>query len=172
MRINSKHYLMLFLGLCSVIATGLGYFYVYDSVIVNSQKKAALIREIEIDFDNKKNEQFLSDVNKATEQDRTKLANYFISEDRVLDFITSIENLEKISSTTVVLSSLSNDNTSSRIRVSIDIKGGWSNVKSALALIENLPYSINIDNINLSSDSTGKWNMVLSVRALSISTKK
>lgn len=162
---------MLFLGLCSVIVTGLGYLYVYDSVIVNGQKKAVLIREIEIDFDNKKNEQFLLEVNKATEEDRAKLVNYFISEDRILDFITSVEGIEKISSTTVVLSSLFNDKTNNHIKVSIDIKGGWSNVKRALALTENLPYSINIDNINLNSDNTGKWNMILSVRALSISTK-
>lgn len=169
MRTNSKHYLMLLIGFCSVVVTALGYWYVYDSVIVNGQKKAALIREIEIDMDNKKNEKFLTDVSKATEEDRARISEYFITEDKVLEFITSIENIEKVSSTTVVLSSISNDTSNNHIKVNIDIKGEWLNIKKALSLIENLPYSINIDNINLSFNND-RWNMIIGVRALS--TKK
>ncbi len=166
MRLNSKHYFLLLIGLCSVIVTSIGYWYVYKSVIVNGQKKAALIREIEIDNDNKKNQEFLTEVSKATEQDRAKLASYFISEDDVLGFITSIESIEKVSSTTVKISSISNDSSINHIRANIEISGGWVNVRRALSMIENLPYSINIDSINLSFNSN-KWNMTLSIKALS-----
>ncbi len=166
MRLNSKHYFLLLLGLCSVGVTGFGYWYVYQSVIVNGQNKASLIREIEIDNDNKKNEEFLTELSKATEKDRAKLSTYFVTEDDVLTFITSIESVEKVSSTTVVISAISNDSTNKYIKVNIDIKGGWVNIRKALSMIENLPYSINIDSLNLNSDST-KWNMVLGIRALS-----
>ncbi len=166
MRLNSKHYFLLLIGLCSLAVTSFGYWYVYKSVIINGQNKAALIREIEIDKDNKKNEEFLTELNKATESDRAKLSTYFITEDDVLGFITSIESIEKTSSTTVVISSISNDRSNNHIKANIDIKGGWINIRKALSLIENLPYSINIDSMNLNYDST-KWNMVLSIRALS-----
>lgn len=170
MRLNSKHYFLLIIGLCSVAITGFGYWYAYKSVILNAQSKASLIREIEIDNDNRKNEEFLTELSKVTEQDRAKLSTYFISENDVLSFITSIESVEKISSTTVIISSISNDNSNNHIRANIDIRGGWINIRKALSMIENLPYSINIDSMNLNYD-TNKWNMILSIKALSTSTK-
>jgi hypothetical protein len=167
MRLNSKHFFLLLIGICSLAVTGFGYWYVYKSVIVNSQNRASLIREIEIDKENKKNEEFLTELSKATESDRTKLSTYFISEDDILSFITAIESTEKISSTTVVISSISNDTANNHIKANIDIKGGWINVRKALSMIENLPYSINIDSMNLNFDSSNRWNMTLGIRALS-----
>lgn len=166
MRPNSKHYILLMVGLVSAIIASFGYWYVYRSIVVNAENKIKVLNEIAVNNRNKENENLLIEISKRTEADRKVLPSYIISEDKILEFIDSVEGIEKVSSTTMNLSSISKDDSSEHVKVNVEIKGEWNNVRRALSLLENLPYSINIDNMNLLK-SSDEWNMSLSIRALS-----
>lgn len=165
MRPNSKHYILLLIGLGSAIFASIGYWYVYNSIVVNAKNKIMVLNEIETNNKNRENENALIEIGKKSEIERKNLPSYFITEDKILDFIDSVEDIERISSTTMNLSSISKDESSDHIKVNVEIKGEWSNVRRGLSLLENLPYSINIDNMNLSNTSE-VWTMSLSIRAL------
>jgi hypothetical protein len=58
------------------------------------------------------------------------------------------------------------------LKAKIKVEGGWVNVMTAFALIENLPVSLSINNVELrSTDVGGKkpakiWNLDLDIEAL------
>ena len=139
MRTNNKNYVLLLIGIVTVVLSCAGYWYVYNSVIENSKKNSLVLQEIEKDLESKNNEDSLLEIGKTTEQDRQRISSYIISEDRILDLITSIEDVEKFSSTEVVISSILKDETGKYINIKVDVKGAWPNINKALILIENLP---------------------------------
>lgn len=165
MRPNYKHYILLLIGIGTVVVSGLGYWYVYASIINNAQRNSMVIKEIERNKENKKNEEKLLEMGKATEGYRTKLSTYIISEDKIIDFITSIENIEKITQSEVTISSISKDDIQDHVRLHVDIKGSWINVNRALIMLENLPYSITVDYANFAQNS-GKWTLSINLSAL------
>lgn len=165
MRPNYKHYILLLIGIGTVVISGLGYWYVYTSIINNAQRNSMVIKEIERNKENKKNEEDLLEMGKATEGYRTKLSTYILSEDEIIDFITSIENIEKSTQSEVIISSISKNDVQDHIRLHVDIKGGWVNINKSLIMLENLPYSITIDYANFTQNS-GKWTLSINLSAL------
>lgn len=190
MKVNSKHYVLLFIGLLTLVISATGYWYVYKTTVSQAQKHAFLVREIENNEQNNKEEIKLLQISSSTRERREMLSSYFISDEKILDFIKSIENVEKNSSTEVILSGIDAGNQSENVdkltgdvKIHVVIKGDWINVNKALSLIENLPYSIYISNASLRSLTVdiptadkkvatiikkSIWEMSLDVKALTM----
>jgi len=154
------------IGFVTLIVASFVYWLFYNSVISNAQKHSLVLQKIEMDREDKKNEENLISISNLIEGNRAKLSSYFVSEDEILNFITSIEGVEKFTNTSISLSSINND-INNHINTKVEIKGDWLNVNKALRLIENLPYSLAIDSTNLSIVE-GKWNMILNIKVLTI----
>ncbi len=190
MKANSKHYILLLIGLITLGISATGYWYVYKTTVSQAQKHSFLVKEIENNELNNKEEIKLLQLSSSTMERRAMLSSYFISDDKILDFIKSIENVEKDSSTEVTLSGIDAGNqidsankSTGHVKVHVLVKGDWVNVNKALSLIENLPYSIYISNVSLrslavdvttidkkSTTVTKKsiWEMALDVSALTM----
>ena len=187
MKANSKHYILLFVGLITLATAGFGYWFVYNTTISQAQGYSQLLQQLELNKNNQKQEQKLLEIDAVTLDRRSILPTYFITDDKILDFIKSIENIDRVSSSTeIVLSSITSDDAASEtksdsststssemvptehVKVHVSIKGSWNNVNKVLVLLENLPYSISISSINLNSPAPKIWNLSLDISALTI----
>lgn len=188
MKANHKHYTLLFVGLLTLIVTGIGYWYVYKVVITQAEKQSEISQEIINNEQNNKQEIKMLDISSSTLEKRDMLSSYFVSEDKILDFIKSIENVADDSSTKITLSSINTDKMiadkkeiAGHIKVHAEIKGSWTNVNKALVLIENLPYFLSIESMRLDvsnqvsedldkkiSTKTKEWNLSIDISALTI----
>jgi len=175
MKANQKHYTLLILGIISTILTLSGYYYVYKITIDQAQKQAFIIKSLELDNGNKKQEDKLLKIDISTKDKREILWSYLISDDDILDFIKSIENIANYSSTELTLSSISTADLNEKkkdqigyIKLHIEVKGNWINVNKALAMIENLPYEISFDSLSLNLSDKKKWDLSLNIKALAL----
>lgn len=171
MRINSKHYTLIILGIVTLSITSFGYWFSYKTIMDQVINYSLSIQKLEIDKDNVKQEQKLLDIDSATADRRGVLSSYFVSEDKILDFIKSIESIEKDSSAEITLSSIVSEqiaSTTGHVKLHVSSSGDWANVNKSLVLIENLPYSIHIDSVSLSMSDAKKWNMSLDISALTM----
>jgi hypothetical protein len=178
MKNNSKHITLILFGIISIIVSACGYLYIHDAVINQAERYSIALKDSETYDENKKNEQNLQKIYKQTVVDRAKLDTYIITEDKVVNFIESLENIGKMTNTKVALSSIDSEEmkdlakgTSGHIKAKVDIKGSWSNVMTSLSMLENLPFSITLDNSKLSNnnlDKSAPWSLSTGIRVLSI----
>ena len=92
-----------------------------------------------------------------------------------MGFIERVEKVGEDSKTELELSSI--ESLEGEVKAKIEVKGSWSGIMSALMLIENLPFSILINNVHinapsdLSSDEGGVgaakiWTLRMDIEAL------
>ena len=188
MKVNSKHFTLLISAVILLILTSFAYWYIYKATISNVQESITIEQELNNSEQNISQEAKLLELSSSTSKRRAIVSSYFVTEDKILDFIKSIENVATDSDADVTLSSVSFDNLSDkgvgivgRARVHVAVHGDWTSVNKALSLIENLPYSISISSITLNSGavesvSTDKvvvskknlWSLSMDVTALTI----
>lgn len=159
MKINFKHYILICLAICSVVISGVGYWFVYDRVIKQAKTYSSGLQNISLE-NNKK--QHINEVAKAyndTLEDRNKITNFLLNDDKIVGLIETIESIGENSSSNVTISGINNEDLSSaekgtfgHLIARIDAKGTWVNIMRALIMIENLSYSISINNLNLISE--------------------
>lgn len=179
MKNNSKHLTLVIFGIISIFAAAFGYWYLHLAVITQAETYSLALKDAETYNENKKNEQSLQKIYNQSIADRAKINSYIVTEDKIIDFIESIENIGKITNTTVSLSAINSKEmdelskgASGHIQAKVEIIGSWTGVMTALSLLENLPFSLSLQNSHLFKDSgTGKtptWNLLTDVRVLSI----
>ena len=163
----------------------------YVIFFINIKEKNKNISSIvsEIDLVVKKEVRLKSVKNliKETEGDHIKLNTYFITDDKVVDFIENIENMAKdvgvdIEVVSVYVNDIKDDsiqknNISELLRLSIEMSGKWSNIYHFVSLVEKLPFKIDILNINLENMYNGdnenpeNWKGVLNLSAVKLKKK-
>lgn len=124
--------------------------------VIESKGKAdsvALTRERE--------ENFLQTY-KSTSSKWSKLQDFFVDSNKIVDFIEIIEKLSTESGSKVTIASIEADNPDKIqsgkegfARLKINAKGSWNAVMKALALSETLPFKLTINNVraNISGES-------------------
>ena len=149
MKVNSKHYVLISVGFLTLAVSISCYCYLYSVTFSQAEQYSALVQEIKDNEANNYKEVKMLNMSSSTAEKRAMLSSYYITDDQILNFIKSIENIAKESSTEIVLSAVSADEldakdkgTTGHIKLHAEIKGNWLNVNKALALIENLPYSV------------------------------
>jgi len=97
------------------------------------------------------------------ERERNIIDSYFITDDNIVDFIEIIENLGKKNGLSIEITSVKVDNIDSDIekkikmgellRVNFKTKGHFSELFQLLSVLENLPFKIDLLNIDFSKSA-------------------
>jgi len=170
MKINSRHYILIIFALTSVIVVSMGYAYIYKKTVTQANNYRDINKEVKNEDNRKKSEDELIKIYDATKEFRSKIPTFFVHENKIVDFIETVENIGSTSKTKLEISSISND--ANNVKAKINIEGSWANTMTALILIENLPLSITIKNLRMNStiDSIKKnsriWLLTLDIEAL------
>lgn len=188
MKINSKHYILIIFAIAAIILSIFGYIVMYRNIITQAMNSSKIMNEVNAESEKKKYENDLTAVFNNTVSDRAKLSSYFIHEDKIVDFIENVEKIGTDSGTDLILSSINSDNLSSakigtvgHVKAHITVNGSWANVMKSLILIENIPYSLSMNNVRLDSVSGAelsvdnkkevrgkRWNLALDIEVLII----
>jgi hypothetical protein len=165
MKINFKHYILVPIAILSLIASSLSYLYLYNFIVKKAEAYSDTLKKVELEKERKKNEQETVKMYVDTLSDRNRLGSFFVSEDKVIEFIESVEKIGPESSTAIELSSIKVEE--GHFRFHSEVKGSWTNVIRALILIENLPYSMSLDNVRIFFGEK-QWNLSVDIGVLTI----
>jgi hypothetical protein len=187
MKNNSKHITLIIFGVITIFASAFGYWYLHLAVMNQAQNYALALSDAQTYNENRKNEQNLQKIYRETTDSRVKISSYIISEDRVIDFIESIENIGKTTNTLISLSSINSTEMKGltkgqfgHVKARVDIKGSWSGVMAAISMLENMPFSVSLDTgrlfngINADLPASTKaakstsWNFSANINVLSV----
>ncbi len=170
MKINSRHYILIIFALLSIGAALFSYFFIYNKTLAQVINYVNVNEEVNNEDNRKKSEEDLLALYESSKESRAKVMDFFVQENKIVDFIEKVEGIGDSSKTKLEISSISNDSNS--LKAKIKVEGGWVNVMTAFALIENLPVSLSINNVAIrSTDVGGKkptkvWDLDLDIEAL------
>lgn len=169
MKINSRHYILIILSIATIILVILSYIFMYNKTTEQARNYIDTVKKVEDENSRKQSEQDLIKMHDETESDRSKIHSFIIQEDKVVDFIETIEKIGDNSDTKIELSAIAKDDMS--IKAKVTATGSWSNIMTALMLIENIPLSVSLNDIRLYSTETSAkgvktWNLGLDIQVL------
>jgi hypothetical protein len=171
MKINSKHYTLLMFSIASIVITIFAYVFIYNKTITQADHYVEANSEVLKEGSKRNSEQELIKIHESTKLDRDRLLNFLVPEDKIVNFIESVEKVGEYSNTELELSSITTEG--DKVKTKVNVKGGWSSVMTALVLLENLPYSSYISNVKIdsSTDTKVRWTMSLDLEAILIKNK-
>jgi hypothetical protein len=184
MKSPQSHIPFLFLAIAVTLLVGMLYAYLYWQVNV-SLDKAIVARDIAlVETDKKSREKDVLKLYETTQEDRNKLAGYFIPSDGTVQFIEAVESIGPVAGSSVELSTIEADNLAGKpagtigtVRAHVEARGQWAAVYKTLLFAERLPYKLAIKNVRLGSgDEVGKagraWRVSFDIVGTLIVTPK
>ena len=169
MKLNLKHYTLIIFSVATLIMACVGYYVLYRNIIIQAENSSKVSGDASVENEKKQDEQLLVKAHSETVTERAKLKSFFVYEDNIVEFIERVEKVGLESGTDLELSAI--DTKEDHVTAHIVAKGSWSGVMKALVLVENLPYSLSINNVLLDvsmADKTREWSLVLDIKALSL----
>lgn len=183
--------IIIFLSILNSIVFG-SCFYLFMNI--NNVDKEVSLRLNQIESEVKKDESLRSIKNlmNDTKEDRGQIERLFVQPNGTVDFIETVELLGrtadvKIEVESVGVSAFKNKTASSTtelFNLSFKTEGSWQNTMHLLSLLDNMPYKISFENVNLSkiSGSSGSdknkeenpsyWNGSFNFTVLKIKNSK
>ena len=161
--------------LLSLVCYGV-FFYL---VSINEKQMLALEKDLLVLRKNETRATSERSVLNSTEKDRALLYKYFIDPNNIVVFIEKLESLASISDSRISLSSVDIDkNKKNLLKLNFSVNGSFEQVFHFLALLESLPFEINIKSFNLTKSEesipnqigkgdTGGWTGNFSIELLS-----
>ncbi len=155
---NHRHYILFFFALATLVASVIGYEVLYRTVTSQSARTNKATREIALADERKQREEDTASVYTKTAEERARLGNLIISQEKVVDFIQSVEKIGNDVNVQIELSAITREPVSTEtafgyFKGHIEARGSWANVMRSLMLIENMPYSISLSNFRLTQSS-------------------
>lgn len=146
------------LALTTILAIASIVFYVlFFNALKNKNEEISLILNVtDTAIQRELKLRSVGEIIKDTEDEREKLDTYFVADDHVVDFIESIEELGRYVGVDIETVSVNiNDNLKTKdsiseiLNLSIETRGDWEDVFYFLALMEKMPFRIDIANADL-----------------------
>ena len=106
MKTHSGHYILVVFALLTSVVAGLGYYMLYQQVVVQAESSSQAVQAVGLEAERKQQEGQLIKLYADTELDRAKLASSFVQEDKIVNFIEEVEAIGTFTNTTLDLSSL------------------------------------------------------------------
>ena len=143
MKKNKQKTGLIFTGVVFLVLLLLGaYGYSFLEMKKTSENAALVSAELNQYLSKKGTINILKTAVKSTKEERKKIDTYFVEWDDMPDFAKEIESLGKISGTELVITGLGvKDNT---LLLKISSNGSFKNTLQLVALIENLPFKLEI----------------------------
>ncbi len=131
----------------------LGAFSLFGYLFYNVRAESQSVSELSAQIEQLSNEESTSSTLKhsvaVTEGDSSKLNSYFVSSDNVVSFINSMEALGVNVGSDVSTTSIDPGKDSSTLTFNIVAKGSFSSVSRFVTLLENVPYQVRIQKLDL-----------------------
>lgn len=184
MRVNHRHHILIFVSVITFLVTASCFLFLYKTVIKQNDKSREALQMLSDENDRKAHEQELTTLYKDMEAERTKISSYVVYEDKIVDFIEAVENIGNTSGNEIVLSTVSTEalpKTSGSlgyISAHVNTSGSFGSIARTLLLLENMSYSIELNNLKLNNQlpsaelsvkgATRKssWNMSVDIKVL------
>jgi Tfp pilus assembly protein PilO len=193
---NHRHYILFTLALITFIVASLGFGLLHDRVYKQSIQAGELMKEVKSLEDQKSHELEVKNAYSKIKEQRDRLNSFIVSKDKIVDFIEEVEKIGTQTSTDIefsnpvtkeIVKGKKIEDNFTTMTARIDVEGTWPNMMRALTLIENLPYSLSLNNIRINvekstetaedpaklASSTPKtpikakiWTMVMDVKVL------
>ena len=130
-----------------------GYIYLYTRIERKSDSIQAIVVEIENEKKSQENILGLKRSIVLTEQKNEILNSNFVTEDKVVDFIESVESVAQETNVEVEIFSIQQGEQIGKqgLYVSLDAKGDFENVTQFMLLMENMPYYLVINSVILNT---------------------
>lgn len=113
----------------------------------------------------------------ATEEDRAKLAAYFVTDQSIVSFLEYLESLGALTNTNTAITTVSEDKDSSTATIILSSIGSYSDTIRFIELLENMPYRMEIEHFTFvtkedPTDDTGevadpKWQVDITFKLIS-----
>ncbi len=156
MKPTYHHYSALTIAFVIFVISISGYIFIYYSIYDQAARTADTNGNIAAQQSAEIKERQISDSIAATVSDRALVSTFLISPNATVPFIDSIEGIGSQTGSKVTIVSISND--TGTLTTHININGSWKNVMRAMHLVENIPYSLRMDNVRMSLQTGGQWN--------------
>lgn len=171
MKMNHRHIILILFAIISIFASSFAYYFIYNKTLELAHSYVRDMGDVNSEGDKHQKEQELVRVYESTKESRLKISTFLIHEDKIVNFIETVENIGDSSNTKTEISSINNGD--GVVKAKVTSSGSWSGVMTALSLIENLPFSVVIKNVRLSAmsglDKKGSgWELSLDIEAVSI----
>lgn len=177
-KIGLKNKLITYALIFCIINGLLIYFFVFATI-----DRIKILRNdilnIKIELENKMTrEKNLNDLNqkiKKIEPQLEKINQIFISQNREIEFITTLEGLEKEynidQKLNIDFNGMQKGESFSKVPISIDTSGSFSNLMNYLTGLESFPYYLNIENISFQKTGTANTAQTTDSKNAPISMK-
>jgi hypothetical protein len=173
MKPTSHHYIAVTIAFIILVASVTVYFFINAQVRNEAAKTAATFVTVAQDQATVAAEESASSTFSSTALSRALLQSYLIQDSNTVSFIEQVEGVAKQSGASVSIASISADDltmatagTIGHIQAHISAQGSWSNVMRALHIIEDLPYSLTIDNVSVHAEGGGIWGLEFNMMGL------
>jgi hypothetical protein len=182
MQANHKHYTLILISIIALASSFSGYFIFFKRILYQSNQGGKASSVVALNNEKKSLEKEMESIYKSTVEDRAFVTKIILPQDEIVGFIEKVENISNDTKAEVSISSITNTmNANSKVgdmgymTAHIEAKGLWSNVMRTLSLVENMPYSITINNIRLEGEKDASmdkkktqpmWNLSLDIKVL------
>lgn len=157
------------------------YILFFNNIKEKNKEISIITNEIDIAIQKEIELKSIKNLIADTEDDREQLETYLIADDKIADFIEEIENLGRYAGADIEIMSVSisdnkyegkvQDTVSELLHLEFKADGKWSSVFRFFALMEKLPFKINISRANLEviykdankRISSGNWRGFFSI---------
>lgn len=169
MHANHKHYILLTLSILAFASAIWGYWALYYTVTYHGRESSEVMSKQILVDEKRQISQQVESIYAKTVEDRARIFTHSVTADRVVDFIETIEQIGTTTSSATMISAI--DISEGFLKAHMEMKGIWSDVMKALVLVENMPYSISLNNIRLTKAVESVENIGAGVWALSADIK-
>jgi hypothetical protein len=173
MKPTSHHYIALIIALIVLTASLGGFLYIDGQVRNETKETTDTLDKVAKEQTAITKEQSMAETFSSTAIARALLQTYLIPDGNTVSFIEEIEGVAKQSGANVSIASISADDLTSatagtigHIQAHISINGSWSEAMRALHIIEDMPYSLTIDDVNVHALGDGVWNVEFNMAGL------
>jgi hypothetical protein len=171
---NHRHYILLLIACVTTVVSVLGYIVLYRMVVSSAALAATAAADEAIASQKNQYEKELTAIYSSSFNELSRIAGYVVSQEKIVEFIQSVESIETNSGAKVELSGIDSGNFApteanpiGSLKAHMEIEGSWKNVMRAFVMLENIPYSISLNNIRLVKDSEDRlWKMSAGLEAL------
>lgn len=138
------------------------YVYLFADIKRMDKTVSERMTEIESELENDRQLQSIRNLMNDAKSDLGQITNFFVQPAGAVDFIEQVESLGKMAGVNMEIDSVGIDsvkNTASSstesFKISLKTEGLWVNSMHLLSLLENMPYHISFDSINLQKIAGG-----------------
>ena len=129
------------------------FIFLYGQIKSNTVKSEQTMTEVEAHISKREEIRSLDSSLRAIQDDKTKLEQHFVASSDVVPFLDSVEAAApKVDAHAQVISvDVAQDN--SGLLVSLDVTGSFSGVYRFITILENFPYELEFESINMKQEA-------------------